>query len=167
MTFQNAYGFDDIALAPSDQTIDESDVDISINLAGIHLDIPIIASAMDSVCSPEFIIQLGKLGATGVLNLEGVHGRYSEPDSVLAKIAQVSNADYVSTMQAIYQKEGVKPELITACIQRIKAAGVPVIVSSTPQQASKLGAIAAAAGADAFVIQSTVISNNFLSRNAE
>jgi len=165
MTFHRAYGFDEIALATSDITVDEADVNIGVSIADIKLNIPIIASAMDSVCSPSMAIELGKLGATGVLNLEGVHTRYEDPASILKQIASVSNTEYVTTMQTAYQKESIKDHLVERCIKTIKAGGVPAIVSSTPQRASHLGPLAAAAGADAFVIQSTVISKHFYSSN--
>ncbi|MBD97787.1 GuaB3 family IMP dehydrogenase-related protein [bacterium] len=166
MTFHRAYGFDEIALAPSDITVDESDVNIGVTIAGIELAIPIIASAMDSVCSPSMAVALGKLGATGVLNLEGVHTRYENPESILKKIASVSNNDYVTTMQNAYQKETIKDHLVERCIQTIKSGGGHAIVSSTPQRAAHLGPLAAAAGADAFIIQSTVISKYFYSSDA-
>lgn len=167
MTFHRAYGFDEIALAPSDITVDEFDVNIGVTIAGIDLKIPIIASAMDSVCSPSMAIALGKLGATGVLNLEGVHTRYESPESILKEIASVSNNDYVTTMQTAYQKETIKDHLVERCIQTIKSGGEHAIVSSTPQRAEHLGPLAAAAGADAFIIQSTVISKYFYSSDSK
>ena len=47
--WERSYGFDEIALVPSLQTIDILDVDISTNIGGVKLSLPILASAMDSV----------------------------------------------------------------------------------------------------------------------
>ncbi len=164
--FTRAYGLDEIALVPSEKTIDPNLVDISLNLAGLKLDIPIIASAMDSVVSPKTAKLLDKYGATGVLNLEGVQTRYEDPDKVLAEIASVPPNAYVNLMQKIYQ-EPVKDELVAERIKEIKKSGAKTIVSATPAKARKLGEIAATAGADAFLIQSTVVSTKYIDENPD
>lgn len=156
--FIRAYGFDEIALVPGDVTLDPSLVDISTTVAGIKLGIPIIGSAMDSVVSPRTAGVLGKYGAMGVLNLEGVQTRYENPDEVLEQIAGVPKADYVALMQKIYQQNPVKDELVVKRIKEIKETGAPTVVSSTPQNAFRFGEIASDAGVDAFLIQSTVVS---------
>ncbi len=166
-TFQRAYGFDEVALVPSDRTIDPDLVDISTTIAGIHLKFPIIASAMDSVVSPRTAILLGKLGGLGILNLEGVQTRYDDPEHVLNRIAAVSKTDYVRLMQSIYQENPVQEKLVRARIAEIKEAGVPVVVSATPQSARWLGPIAQMAGADAFLVQSTVVSVNHEGKSPE
>lgn len=157
-TFERSYGFDEIALVPSTQTIDMELVDISTSIGTINLDIPIIGSAMDSVVSPETAIKLGKLGALGVLNLEGVQTRYDNPNEVLTHIASVSKKEYIDLMQKIYQENPIREDLVRARIQEIKSAGVSVVVSSTPQNAEFLGKIAEEEQASAFLIQSTVFS---------
>jgi len=156
--FVRSYGFDEIALVPTDSTIDPELVDISTNIAGIKLGVPVIGSAMDSVVSPKTAIKLAEYGGLGVLNLEGVQTRYEDPEAVLSEIAKVSKADYVHLMQKIYQDQPIKEELIIARIKEIKAAGAPAVVSSTPVRARQLGKLAVEAGADAFVVQSTVVS---------
>ena len=133
--FIRAYGFDEIALVPSDVTLDPSLVDISTNIAGIKLGIPVIGSAMDSVVSPRTAIALGNHGAMGVLNLEeGVQTRYENPDEVLEQIAGVSKKDYVALMQKVYQQNPVKEDLIVKKIKEIKESGAPTVVSSTPSK---------------------------------
>jgi len=158
---KRAYGLNEIALVPSNKTIDLDMVDIRTTIGGVTLDIPIIASAMDSVVNPNTAGILGRHGALGILNLEGVQTRYDNPDEILDKIASVSKADYVSLMQDIYKKNAVRDDLVKQRIQEIKTKGIPVAVSSTPQNAAHLGPIASDAGADLFLIQSTVISPNF------
>ena len=46
---RRAYGLDDIAIVPSRRTRDPGDVDLSWQLNGITLDLPLLASAMDGV----------------------------------------------------------------------------------------------------------------------
>ncbi len=162
--FTQSYGLNEIALVPSDQTLDMDLVDISTTIAGHQLKIPIIASAMDSVVSPKTASTLGEYGALGILNLEGVQTRYDNPNEVLEQISKVKKRDYVALMQKIYQ-QAIKPELIEKRIQEIAQSGQTVAVSSTPQNAAKFGPIAEKAGANIFLIQSTVVSPKFLAKD--
>jgi len=164
--FTKSYGLNEIALIPTNKLIDPELVDISTTIAGLKLEVPVIGSAMDSVVSPKTAGLLGKQGALGILNLEGVQTRYEDPEEVLHKIASVSKEDYVSLMQEIY-KEEVKEHLVIKRIQEIKKHGVITAVSSTPQSASRLGPMASEAGADLFLIQSTVVSNKFQTTSEE
>ncbi|MFT5170429.1 MAG: IMP dehydrogenase [Candidatus Marinamargulisbacteria bacterium] len=165
--FSRAYGLDEIALVPSYKTLDPDLVDISTTIAGVKLDIPIFASAMDSVISPETASKIGKLGAIGVLNLEGVQTRYDNPNEVLEKISSVDKQSYVPLMQEIYTHNDVRDDLVRKRIKEIKATGVITAVSATPQSAQRLGPIAAESGADIFVIQSTVVSPNYQSKDGD
>lgn len=164
-TFQRAYGLNEIALVPSDKTVDYELVDSSVEIAGVRLEVPIIASAMDSVVSPDMAVKLSELGVVGVLNLEGVQTRYDNPEEVLKKISSVSKADYVNLMQKVYQENPVRDELVIARIKSIKERGGKCFVSSTPQSARHLGPLAVEAGADAFLVQSTVVATNFVTKD--
>ena len=50
---RRAYGFDDIAIVPSRRTRDPDDIDITWNLGPYRFELPLLASAMDGVVSPE------------------------------------------------------------------------------------------------------------------
>ena len=50
---RQAYGFDDIAIVPSRRTRDPDDIDISWKLGPYQFELPMLASAMDGVVSPE------------------------------------------------------------------------------------------------------------------
>ena len=150
-----AYGFDDIALVPGALTINPSEVDISWDLCGHRFHIPIIAAAMDGVVSPSFAIEMGRLGGLAVLNLEGIFSRYENPDAVLDRITSASLEEATKIIQGIYS-EPIKEELIHKRISEIKKGGGPVVVSSIPQRAERFAKIAEEAGADFFVVQSTV-----------
>jgi IMP dehydrogenase len=165
--FTRAYGLDEIALVPSSITIDPDLVDISVKIANIDLKFPIFASAMDSVVSPKTAGIIGRHGGIGVLNLEGVQTRYENADEILEKIAAVDRTEYVQFMQAMYQGQPVKDDLVRLRIKEIKDQGSPVVVSSTPQNADRLGKIAAEAGADAFLVQSTVTSTRFRGKEGQ
>ena len=154
------YGFDEIALVPGRITINPNEVDITWRLARrdaapLEFKIPILASAMDGVVDVRFAIAMGKLGGLAVLNLEGVQTRYKNPREVLQKIVEADKSDVTALLQKIYQ-EPVQEDLIAARIREIKDAGVPAAVSSIPQRAESFGRMAQEAGADIFVVQSTV-----------
>jgi IMP dehydrogenase len=161
---RRTYGLDEIALSPSFKTLDPECADTTVQIAGIKMTIPIFGAAMDGVISPQTAILFGQYGGVGVLNLQGVWTRYTAAEKVLEKITSVGKTEYVELMQRVYQEE-VKEELVTQRIQQIKAANVPTVVSATPQAAERLSGLAEAAGADAFLVQSTVVSTEHLSAN--
>ncbi len=166
-TFTRTYGLDEIALVPSSRTLDPELVNISTTIDTLKLNIPIFASAMDSVVNPRTAGIIGKIGGIAILNLEGVQTRYENPDDVLKQIAAIDRDHYVELMQDIYQKNPVQDHLIVERIQEIKSLGVQAVVSATPQRAAHLGPLAVKAGADAFLVQSTVVSTKFESKNPE
>ncbi len=154
------YGFDEIALVPGSVTINPNEVDTTFRLPRregppLELKIPILASAMDGVVNVRFAVEMSKLGGLAVLNLEGVQTRYKNPSEVLEKIVQTDKNEITALLQKIYQ-EPVQPELIGARVRQIKDGGAIAAVSSIPQRAAEFGAIAQEAGADVFVVQSTV-----------
>ncbi|MBP9733556.1 MAG: GuaB3 family IMP dehydrogenase-related protein [Candidatus Omnitrophica bacterium] len=152
---RRAYGFDEIALVPGNVTINPEEVDSSWKLGKKRIAVPIIASAMDGVVDVKFAVAMSKLGALAALNLEGVQTRYENPDSVLSKISGASPEEATEILQSLY-KAPVKEALISRRIKEIKKAGGVAVVSSIPQKAEKYGRIAQAAGADVFIVQSTV-----------
>ncbi|MEZ2225551.1 MAG: GuaB3 family IMP dehydrogenase-related protein [Microcoleus sp.] len=158
---RRAYGIDEIALVPGQRTLDPSLADTRWQIGGIDREIPIIASAMDGVVDVRMAVLLSELGALGVLNLEGIYTRYADPQPILERITSVGNHEFVSLMQQLYA-EPIKPELIGQRIKEIKQGGGIAAVSATPAGASKYGSTVAAAGADIFFIQATVVSTAFL-----
>jgi IMP dehydrogenase len=154
------YGFDEIALVPGRVTINPNEVDITWRLPRKKMDplvlkIPILASAMDGVVDVRFATTMSKLGGLAVLNLEGVQTRYKNPQEVLQKIVETDRSEVTALLQKIYQ-EPVQEDLIAARIRQIKDGGALAAVSSIPQRAADFGKIAEEAGADVFVVQSTV-----------
>ncbi|MFN3361499.1 MAG: GuaB3 family IMP dehydrogenase-related protein [Pseudanabaenaceae cyanobacterium] len=158
---RRAYGIDEIALVPGNRTIDPRLVNTTWEIGGILREIPIIASAMDSVVDVNVAVKLTELGALGVINLDGLQTRYADPNPILDKVTQVGKEEFVPLMQSLYS-EPVKLELITERIKEIKARGGIACVSAVPANAAKYGKIAVEAGCDLFFVQSTVVSTNHL-----
>jgi IMP dehydrogenase len=161
---RQAYGFDDVAIVPGNVTVDPAEVDCSWQLGGHRLALPLMAAAMDAVVDTGFAAALGRLGGLAVLNLEGLQTRYERPADVLAEIAEAPPDEVTALMQRLYQAP-MREELIGRRIGEIKAAGVPAAASATPVNAERLGRLAAEAGVDVFVAQSTVTTARFRSKS--
>lgn len=161
------YGFDEIAIVPSRRTRDADDIDISWKLTeDLTFSVPMMASAMDSVVSPELAVEMGKLGGLAVLNLEGLWTRYENPEPIYKKIASFKKEEATEGIQKIYSEE-IKPELITKRIKEIKESGVITAASLTPQRVEKYYQYALDGGLDLLVIQGTVVSAEHVSRTTE
>ena len=163
---RRAYGFDDIAIVPSRRTRDPDDIDISWKLGPYQFELPMLASAMDGVVSPETAAIIGRLGGLAVLNLEGIFTRYEDADEQLERIASLPKDVATREMQEIYS-EPVKPELIAQRIREIKEQKVVVAASLTPQRVLAYHELALEAGLDVLVIQGTVVSGEHVSTVSE
>ena len=152
---RRAYGFDEIALVPGDMTVNPDEVDTTLQIGDVKLEIPFLASAMDGVVDAEFAIAMGKLGGLGVLNLDGISTRYDKPREVVMQIAGATPDEATKLVQDMYRPP-VQEELIAERIKQIKRAKIPCAISTIPQNAERYGKIAMEAGADLFVVQSTV-----------
>lgn len=160
---RRCYGFDEIALAPGRVTINPAEVDTSWKIDGKKFNVPILAAAMDGVVDVKFAIAMGKVGGVAVLNLEGVQTRYEDPDEVLEQLVRADPEKATEIIQSIYTKP-IQEKLVEKRIRQIKDADVPAVVSAIPQRAERFGRIAQDAGADIFVIQSTVSTVKHISK---
>src|SRR6201989_2520581 len=159
---RRAYGFDDVAIDPSRETRNHDDVDITWTLGPYRFELPLLASAMDGVVSPETAGVIGKLGGLAVLNLEGIWTRYEEADEILERIAGLPKDEATREMQEIYQ-EPIKEHLISQRIKKITAFGVVASAALTPQRVERYTDLVLDAGLDILVVQGTVISAEHVS----
>lgn len=160
---RRAYGFDEVALVPGTVTINPEEIDIGFELDGLHLEIPIVAAAMDGVVDPRFAGEMGRLGGLAVLNLDGIQTRYEDPSEVLQAIAEAPQDEVNRLLQKIYSAP-VQDGLIAQRIEEIKKQGVPCAVSSIPNHAERRGPLVQEAGADVFVVQGTVLTARHISK---
>ena len=158
---RRAYGIDEIALVPGARTVDPEMTDTTWSIGGIHREVPIIASAMDGVVDVPMAVSLSKLGALGVLNLEGIQTRYEDTNDVLKKISEVDKDNFVPLMQEIY-REPIKKELIELRIKEIKNKGGIAAVSATPAAAIRYRETIELSGVDLFFVQATVVSTEHI-----
>mgnify|MGYP001369539416 CR=1 FL=1 len=158
---RRAYGIDEIALVPGERTLDYELTNASWVIGNIEREIPIIASAMDSVVDVETAAALSNMGALGVLNMEGIQTRYENPESVLNQISSVGKSEFVPLMQKIYN-EPVKKDLILKRISEIKEKGGIAALSGTPQAAIKFKDTLLESDLDLFFLQGTVVSTEHI-----
>ncbi len=152
---RRCYGFDEVALVPGAVSVNPAEVDTTWKMHGLSFRVPIIASAMDGVVDVRFAIEMGRLGGLAVLNLDGVQCRYEDPTDAITQIVQGDVEETTNIVQRLY-KAPIQERLIARRVEEIKRAKVPCAVSTIPQNAQRFGAIAQEAGADVFVVQSTV-----------
>jgi IMP dehydrogenase len=152
---RRAYGFDEVALVPGSVTCDIDLCDVSMKLGNHDFEIPILASAMDSVVDANFAGALGRLGGLAVINLLGVQTRYDDTTEAYDKIASCDNASFVELMQKLYATP-IKKELIERRIKEMKQQNIVVAASVTPNLALEYGPAAVSAGCDIVFVQSTV-----------
>jgi IMP dehydrogenase len=160
-TLRTTYGFDDVSLAPGVETVEPSDVDLSVELAGLRLRIPILGSAMDAAVDVRSAGVLATLGGVAVLNLEGVQTRYDDPAPLLERIATAPDDAVQDVLAEAYQPP-VREDLIARRIEELHAAGSPAVVAATPGAAGRLGPFCAEHGADVILVQSQVSSARHL-----
>jgi len=163
---RRVYSFDDIAIVPSRRTRDPEDVSVAWSIDAFHFATPFIAAPMDSVMSPVSAIRMGELGGLGVLDLEGLWTRYEDPEPILAEIRGLSDTHATARMQELYAAP-IKPSLISARLSDIRAAGVTVAGSLSPQRTQELYETVIAAGVDLFVIRGSTVSAEHVSKHTE
>lgn len=161
-----AYSFDDIALVPARRTRDTSEVRVGWQIDAYHVDLPVMASPMDSVMSPETAIMVGRLGGIGVLDLEGLWTRYEDPTDALERIRRASPSQATSVLQEVYRAP-VRPGLITERLTQIRASGVVVAGRLSPAQTQRHWRTVLEAGVDLMVIRGSFVSAEHVSGAVE
>ena len=166
---RRTYSLDEVALVPSRRTRDPREVSTDWRIDAYTFETPFLGAPMDSVTSPATAIAMGRMGALGVLNLEGLWTRYDDPEPLLEEIAALSAEDLPAAtrrMQEIYRAP-IRPELITQRLGEIREAGVIVAGALTPQRTQEHYRTVLEAGVDLFVIRGTTVSAEHVSQAEE
>lgn len=158
------YGFDDVTIVPGDVTINPDQTNMGFSLGGYDFPIPFVASAVDAVVSPSFAGEMGRVGGLAILNLEGIYTRYEDPYAVIQHIIEVPEDQATSLLQRVYSSP-IREDLIAKRIQEIKDKGATCAVSVTPANTKSFSRVAAEAGADIVVVQSTVTTARHISKS--
>jgi IMP dehydrogenase len=161
-TARRTYELGEINIVPSRRTRSSQDVTTAWQLDAYRFEIPIVAHPTDALVSPEFAIELGRLGGLAVLNGEGLIGRHSDVESKVAQVIEAAAKEpepsaAVRLLQQFHSAP-LNPELLGAAVARIRDAGVTTAVRVSPQSAQALTPVLVAAGIDLLVIQGTIVS---------
>jgi IMP dehydrogenase len=162
---RRAYGFDEVAIAPGELTVNPDQTTVDFSVDGITLSAPVFASAVDAVVSPSFATEMDRLGGMAVMNLEGIQTRYEDPEVALNEIIEAPREEVIETLQRVYAAP-VREDLIGARIEETKSSGAKCAVSVTPASTKRLAPVAVEAGADVLVVQSTVTTARHVSKSA-
>ena len=156
----------DVTVVPSRRTRDSGDIELSWQLDAFRFDLPLMASAMDSVVSPASAAEIGALGGLAVLDLEGLWTRYEDPDPLLDEIAALAADRVTRRLQEIYAAP-VRPELVSARVAELSRSGAVTCGAISPKHAATLGPVAVAAELDILVIQGLVVSAEHVTKGQE
>jgi IMP dehydrogenase len=169
-TARRTYELAEINIVPARRTRSSQDVSTAWQLDAYRFEIPVVAHPTDAVVSPEFAIELGRLGGLGVLNGEGLIGRHADVEARIAEvIALADDADPSASIRLLQQLHAAPmvPELLAAAVARIREAGVTTAVRVSPQNAQALTPALVSAGIDLLIIQGTIISAERVASDAE
>lgn len=170
-TARRTYELSEISIVPSRRTRSSKDVSTAWQLDAYRFEIPVVAHPTDALVSPEFAIELGRLGGLGVLNGEGLIGRHLDVEAKIAQLLEAAAADpepstAIRLLQELHAAP-LNPDLLGAAVARIREAGVTTAVRVSPQNAQWLTPVLVAAGIDLLVIQGTIVSAERVARDGE
>ncbi len=170
-TARRTYELHDVNIVPSRRTRSSKEVSTSWQLDAYRFDIPVLAHPTDALVSPEFAIELGRLGGLGVINGEGLWARHADVAAQLERVgdrAAQSNdpGEAIRLLQELHAAP-LQPELLGVAIEQVRAAGVTVAVRVSPQNAAALTPALVKAGIDLLVVQGTIISAEHVSSTAQ
>jgi IMP dehydrogenase len=121
---KSGLAFDDILLVPAYSEVLPREVDITVEIApGLHLNIPIISSAMDTVTEAELAIALARQGGIGV-----IHKNLS-PERQAAEVDKVKRSESGMIVDPITLTPEKTVGDALAVMQKFSISGIPIIQS--------------------------------------
>ncbi|MEA2961159.1 MAG: dehydrogenase [Alphaproteobacteria bacterium] len=132
-TLREALTFDDVLLKPGLSELLPSDADIRTRITReISLNIPIIASAMDTVTEAKMAIAMAQAGGLGVLH------RNLEPDAQAAQVRQVKKFESGMVVNPVTIAPTATLADALALMQDHGISGIPVVEGGGSGRAGKL-----------------------------
>ena len=175
---RRTYELSEVSIVPSRRTRSSQDVSTTWQLDAYRFDIPVVAHPTDALVSPEFAIELGRLGGLGVLNGEGLIGRHADVEAKIAQLVEAASKEPVEPgvssgpsaairlLQELHAAP-LNPDLLGSAIASIREAGVITAVRVSPQNAQALTPVLLQAGIDLLVIQGTIVSAERVASDGE
>ena len=161
---RRSYGLDELRLLPDRRTRDIDNIDLSCQIDAYRLDLPFLASAMDSVTSPATAVAIGQLGGLAVLDLEGLWTRHHDADERLVELSELEGDKAIARMRELYATP-IDPGLVADRIHEIHEAGVIAAGAVSPRHVASMAGTLLKAELDLVLIRGTVISAEHISRS--
>src|SRR5215813_10533847 len=131
--FREALTFDDVLLRPGLSELMPSDADIRTRITReISLNIPIVASAMDTVTEAKMAIAMAQAGGIGVIH------RNLEPDVQAAQVRQVKKFESGMVVNPLTIHTGAKLVDALTLMKDNGISGIPVVEDGGSGRAGKL-----------------------------
>src|SRR5580700_9384278 len=131
--FREAYTFDDVLLKPGLSDVMPSEVDIRSRITrNILLNVPIVASAMDTVSESAMAIAMAQAGGIGVIH------RNLEPDLQAAQVRQVKKFESGMVVNPVTIHPEATLADALALMQEYRISGIPVVEGGGGGRAGKL-----------------------------
>ncbi len=165
-TARRTFELGDVNIVCNRRTRSARDVSTAWQIDAYRFDAPVLSHPTDALGSPEFVIEMGRLGVLGVLNGEGLWARHRDADAKLAEVVGLAENGDVAKASALLQQLHAAPldtGLLSDAVARVRDAGVTAAVRVSPQRARALTPAVVAAGADLLVIHGTIISAEHVS----
>lgn len=163
---RRAFDLDDLVLLPGRRTRDTDLVDLSWQIDAYRLELPFLASAMDSVTSPATAIAIGQLGGLAVLDLEGLWTRHGEAEPLLDELSGLQGDAALARMRELYAAP-IDPDLVRDRVAEIHAGGVLAAGAVSPKHAASMADLLLRAELDLMVIRGSVISAEHVTDRGE
>nr|VTO95164.1 putative oxidoreductase/MSMEI_1564 [Mycobacterium riyadhense] len=168
---RRTYELSEINIVPSRRTRSSKDVSTAWQLDAYRFEIPVLAHPTDALVSPEFAIELGRLGGLAVLNGEGLIGRHADVQAKIAQLVEAAEKEpepsaAIRLLQELHAAP-LDPDLLGAAVARIREAGVTTAVRVSPQNAQALTPVLLQAGIDLLVIHGTIVSAERVASDGE
>ncbi|UXM84787.1 IMP dehydrogenase [Methanococcus aeolicus] len=118
---KKAYTFDDVLLIPNASFVEPKDTDLSVNLCGLKLNIPVVSAAMDTVSEKDMAVAIARKGGIGVIH------RNMTVEEQVNQIKAVKKAEDL-IVRDVYT---ISPDSTVADAQRlmeqVSISGLPVV----------------------------------------
>src|SRR5579884_2003599 len=130
---REAYTFDDVLLKPGLSDVLPSDVDIKSRITpNVLLNIPIIASAMDTVTEAQMAIAMAQAGGIGVIH------RNLDPAQQAAQVRQVKKFESGMVVNPLTIQPDATLADALALMQEHRISGIPVVEGGGDGKAGRL-----------------------------
>ncbi|MFW0784380.1 GuaB3 family IMP dehydrogenase-related protein [Gordonia sp. CPCC 206044] len=161
-TARRTFELEDISIVPSRRTRSSKDVSTAWQIDAYRFDAPILSHPTDALVSPAMAIHLGKLGALGVINGEGLWARHRDVEAKIEELIEVAteNPDPLAAIRHLQQLHSAPLDtgLLGEAVAAVRDAGVTTAVRVSPQHAQELTPALLEAGVEILVVHGTIIS---------